>query len=692
MTETKPDMAVQTVAGMIARNFGESCCASFCLHVQPEDSGEDFFHISTQGTQVAVTGSDGVALACGVYYYLKNFCHVQLTQRGSHLKLPPVLPLPTGEIYKTTTLKLRYAYNYCTHSYTMPFWGEAEWQRELDFLAFHGVNLVLDITGEEKVWFTFFQKIGYTPEQARELLVGPAYWAWFCMANMYGYGGLLPDTYLDKRVALAKKNHAFMAKLGMRPVLMGYCGMVPDDVKKIDPKARLIRQGEWNRFQRPAMLKTNRKIYQKYAALFYEAQREVLGDVTTYFSTDPFHEGGRQGLLSAKSVANGILGALRKENKDNVWLIQSWGSNPSKGLLDAVAGQKDNVLILDLYAEKRPRYQDFRGVEFQHTPWIYCMLDNFGGRMGLHGHVDKLQKELPAAANTASCMKGVGITPEASDTHPMLTEFLFDSIWKDSGTAYQPVAFDAWLSSFLHARYGKKSENAEKCYHILCETVFKDACNQAGEGAPESVVNARPAFAIKSVSTWGNCTIGYDPKLLETAYDLLLKDQEQLKESDAYLYDVTDLHKQILSNRAQILHREMVQAFRDKQAALFTEKSSAFLALILETDKVLGTRPEFSLDTWLDTARRASAGLDAAAQKMFLQNAKRILTTWGEEVQSEQGQLHDYSNRQWSGLTKGLYYKRWKHWVENRVRELQGEPLEPENYYEMERQWVESEK
>ena len=51
------------------------------------------------------------------------------------------------------------AYNYCTHGYTMPFWGKAGWAREIDWLALHGVNMALIIEGQDAVWQNTFSKI-----------------------------------------------------------------------------------------------------------------------------------------------------------------------------------------------------------------------------------------------------------------------------------------------------------------------------------------------------------------------------------------------------------------------------------------------------------------------------------------------------------------------------------------------------
>ena len=56
-------------------------------------------------------------------------------------------------------MPVRYAYNYCTHSYSMPFLGgEEEWRNELDWLALNGVNLVLDKTGQRRSLAQIFRR------------------------------------------------------------------------------------------------------------------------------------------------------------------------------------------------------------------------------------------------------------------------------------------------------------------------------------------------------------------------------------------------------------------------------------------------------------------------------------------------------------------------------------------------------
>ncbi|MEG1846449.1 MAG: alpha-N-acetylglucosaminidase C-terminal domain-containing protein, partial [Oscillospiraceae bacterium] len=232
----------------------------------------------------------------------------------------------------------------------------------------------------------------------------------------------------------------------------------------------------------------------------------------------------------------------------------------------------------------------------------------------------------------------------------------------------------------------KNSENANKCFSILCDTAFNSKDN--GEGPEESIINARPALKIDSVSTWGHSKIEYDKNELIKAYELLIIDYDQLKSSDAYIYDVTDIKRQILSNKAQDIHEEMAKAFKSKDLNLFKSLSNDFLDLVLEVDSVLSGRNEFSLDYWLNLAKKASEGLYEDTQKMFVQNAKRLITSWGDREHSEDGRLYDYSNRQWNGLTKQVYYKRWKLWIDNRIKELEGQKPEPEDFFEMQNDWI----
>ena len=110
-----------------------------------------------------------------------------------------------------------------------------------------------------------------------------------------------------------------------------------------------------------ASAKTTSPSFVKYATMFYEAQREVYGNISNYYATDPFHEGGNIGDMSARQIAKEVLQTMLANDTNSVWVIQAWEGNPSSELLEGIADiedGKEHALILDLYAEKLPHYND----------------------------------------------------------------------------------------------------------------------------------------------------------------------------------------------------------------------------------------------------------------------------------------------------------------------------------------------
>lgn len=688
---------LREVRELIAYTVGEARADWFTLRLAENERkpGRDYFILSNETGKIAITGRTGVCLAVGFHHYLKYFCNAHVSQMSMQVNLPEA-PVPVGEIVRRETpFQTRYSYNYCTLSYTMAFWGEAQWKRELYWLAMNGVNLVLDITAQEEVWRRFLGALGYSHMECKDFIAGPAYYAWAYMANISGFGGPVHDNWFAARTRLARRNHLMMRRLGMQPVLQGYSGMAPSDINQKVPDAKVISQGLWNGFPRPAMLKTTTDAYRRLAQLFYRCQREVFGDVSHYYATDPFHEGGRNGGMSPKKMARFVLDEMLKNDPESVWVIQSWGENPSKSLLQGLRGRKEHALVLDLYAEARPHWETWAGGEFDNTPWLWCMLNNFGGRMGLNGHMDTVASEVARAANTAKYMAGIGITPEATFSNPVLFDLFFETVWSDTPEHLPPIEPDMWLAQYVRRRYGAESEAAMESFRLLRKTVYNPSLNHNGEGAPESVVNARPAFEIRSASSWGTAVIGYDKHEFERAVRLLLEDYDALKESDGYLFDLADCLKQMLSNTAQEYHHTMVQAYREKNLTVFDDYSARFFQLISLTEQVLGTRREFLLGTWLRGAQKLAEEADDFTRDLYEFNARALITTWGAIRQANEGGLRDYSNKQWAGLTHDFYRPRWEKWIALRRAELTGgqkdrrsEKEQAEDWFHMEWKWV----
>ncbi|VEA06886.1 Alpha-N-acetylglucosaminidase (NAGLU) tim-barrel domain [Salmonella enterica subsp. salamae] len=100
----------------------------------------------------------------------------------------------------------------------MAFWRWHDYEQFLDWAAMNGVNLMLDVVGQEEVQRRMLHQFGYSDNDVRQYLPGPAYFGWFYMANMQSFGGPLPQSWFAQRTELARKIHDRMEVYGITPV------------------------------------------------------------------------------------------------------------------------------------------------------------------------------------------------------------------------------------------------------------------------------------------------------------------------------------------------------------------------------------------------------------------------------------------------------------------------------------------
>jgi alpha-N-acetylglucosaminidase len=74
--------------------------------------------------------------------------------------------------------------------------------------------------------------------------------------------------------------------------------------------------------------------------------------------------------------------------------------------------------------------------------------------------------------------------------------------------------------------------------------------------------------------------------------------------------------------------------------------------LMLDLDHLLACHSQFLLGTWLESAK--SWGRTPEEQQHYEWNARTMYTLWGPDFR-----LDDYSCRQWSGMFRTYYAKRW---------------------------------
>lgn len=53
-----------------------------------------------------------------------------------------------------------YFMNVCTHSYSLVWYNWAQWEALIDWMALHGINNVLAMTGQEEMQYKVFTALG----------------------------------------------------------------------------------------------------------------------------------------------------------------------------------------------------------------------------------------------------------------------------------------------------------------------------------------------------------------------------------------------------------------------------------------------------------------------------------------------------------------------------------------------------
>ncbi|MCB1133388.1 MAG: alpha-N-acetylglucosaminidase N-terminal domain-containing protein, partial [Verrucomicrobiae bacterium] len=373
--------------------------------------GRDAYELESVGGKIVLRGSGGVAKASAFRHYLKEFCRAHVSWNGDQLELPETLPHPASKVRVVSPVIHRLAYNYCTHGYTMPFWGRREWAREIDWLALHGINRALIIQGQAAVWQNTFERFGHARGEMRQWLCSPAHMPWQFMGNIEG---ILPPSQaiVDERAELGRFIVERCRSLGIEPVLQGFYGMVPSGFAEKHPGAAIVPQGSWvTGTRRPDMLDPSDPMFPDIARAFMEEQQKIYGGDILYYAADPFHEGGHLGGMKRGEVYQRIQDAILAFNPRATLVKQCWQTS-NKEMFDA--GDKERSLALDLWCDLRPFWKKANG--YDGTPWVWCMLFNFGGNTALEADLPRLAGDFreTLADPGRGRLEGVALVPEGS--------------------------------------------------------------------------------------------------------------------------------------------------------------------------------------------------------------------------------------------------------------------------------------
>ncbi|MBL7222958.1 MAG: alpha-N-acetylglucosaminidase N-terminal domain-containing protein, partial [Candidatus Brocadiae bacterium] len=178
---------------------------SFVFEAVPAADGQDVFEIESREGKVIIRGNNGVSMAMGLNWYLKHTCRHHVSWYGDRLSLPAPLPMVKPKVRRVAWARYRYFLNYCCFGYSLPWWDWSQWERLIDWMALNGINAPLSVTGQEAVWQAVGKRLELTDEQMRAFLAGPPYLPFGWMGCLDGWGGPLPQSWIDRHEQLEKK-------------------------------------------------------------------------------------------------------------------------------------------------------------------------------------------------------------------------------------------------------------------------------------------------------------------------------------------------------------------------------------------------------------------------------------------------------------------------------------------------------
>jgi len=670
---------VKVVDDLVNRVCGEGSAERFSFTLDStfndfDKGGKEAFKI-TEGPKI--TANTLSALTVGLNWYLKHDAKINICWNNLHQNLPEELPDPSDTSIHESDAKYRYYLNYCTFSYTMSVWDWDRWQEELDWMALHGVNLPLQIVGIDAVWYKILTDskekggLGWTHDEANEFIAGPNYQGWFLMNNITKHGGPNPKWWYAHEEKLGKQITDRMRELGMRPCLPGFVGMAPHKYC-VDNNLKFSNSGLWNQFVTPDILNVNdAKTKQKFNELanaYYTKQKEVFGFTPTAFSMDPFHEQEVPAQVGGyKPLCEASRDAMNAASADALWVAQEWEENAYQERIDALPCE--NTILLDLASERKTFFfSGFRhsGLGYGKHPYVFCMLHNYGGRVGMYGCM-KMMLDNYKAHRSHPTLQGIGATMEGIETNPVMYDLLFELPWQTNPVGKENI--NEWLKDYAADRYNLTDDNdkqhADAAWAKLLSSVY-NCTNTIQVGCYEPILCGRPTLDnTKTVSAWSRGTQYWDKADVEVAAKELLK----VNASNAnYIYDLVDVTRQVLVDRAHTIIGELNILNQQGKANSeeFKNKKDEFLKIIDDSDELLSYIPSFTLNQWLSRARKIAT--DNGGDPDWMEHyARMLITTWAGKVQSDNGQLHDYANREWAGLLKDFYKARWEYFFDHGI-------------------------
>ncbi|CAG5054130.1 unnamed protein product [Parnassius apollo] len=607
------------------------------------NSKKDVFSLRTFDGQLHIRASTGVAAVWGFNYYLKKYCKSQIAWQVQNVLIPGTLP-EVDEVVEASD-RFRYYQNVCTASYSFVWWNVDQWLAHVEWMALNGINLALAPVAQEAVWTRIYREIGMTDDEIDEYFTGPAFLSWLRMGNVHGWGGPLPKSWHDRQKNIQDSVIDLMFRLGIIPVLPAFNGHVPRAFARLYPRVSFYSVDTWNKFSADyccgLFINPRETLFKEIGEKFLKAMNIGMGTGHIY-TADPFNEIEIQPWSTSlvQDTASAIFSVMSRFDNSAVWLVQNWmfvhnpilwPSRRIKSFLTSVPNGR--MLILDLQSEQWPQYNLYQ--MYYGQPFIWCMLHNFGGTLGMFGNMRAINRDVyDTRSSINSTMIGIGLTPEGINQNYVVYDLMLETAWRK-----EPVQnLENWVADYAERRYGCNATSSAWRYLLKSVYNFEGLNRIRGK----YVVTRRPSLKIKPWA-W------YKSSDLFNAFKKFVFAANSGCDSPGFYHDLVDVTRQALQYRADQLYMDILKE-RSSSVWVFNATIVRFIDLMKDMETILATNKDFLLSGWLSAARDASNGMPS----LYELNARNQITLWGPN-----GEITDYACKQWAEVFHYYYTPRW---------------------------------
>lgn len=683
------DAATQkTAAEKIINDFtGGKITVDVSIDLTATD-GKDKFSYTYAGNKLSIHASNGVAACRGFYDFVKANGAGICSWSANRFEVP-TNPTKTSQAEYTSPYRHHQYFNVVTYGYSTPYWDEARWDKEIAWMAMHGIDMPLMLIGSEAIYRDVFKQLyNVTDAQLDEWEVGPAHLPWMRMGNLAGksFDGPLGENWHKRQRELAHHVLDEMRKLGMKPVVPAFGGFVPKAVAdKIKQAGGQYSDTGWDwiptSYRNYRLTPTSdgkfKEIGKKFIEL-WDAEYEKSYGEFKYYLSDSFNEMTvPNDPTTLTGYGDQIYSAIKEgsKNDDAVWVTQGWefiygsgkwtnGSTSDakfKALTKSVPNDKFMVISMSPeyggYNNKKwESYDNYAGKD-----WINTMLPNMGGKNFWTGKLQDYATTFPNtlwnSAGSANC-RGWGMTMEGIEYNEMLYELIADMGWESKHTK----DLNTWVTEYGKARYGNYTKQLQDLHTTLRNTVYTSYIDHQNFGWQGN---------NKSGGYYQSGNIGTTNEKFFEGFETFFGEENiaALKASGELSApmraDLMEFAAFYAAARVEKICQRIISAKNMKDIEGANKLIQKLEQVMLDMDYVLTGHPLYDEAKWEAKAVAMAKG-DKATEEKYRKNARRIVSIWYGSHNSHEP-VNDYASRIYAGLIRDYYLPRLRAELNNLI-------------------------